>query len=200
MKIDVILLAGGASRRFASESTEADGKKLLAQFNEKPLFHYAFDAADAVQGSARILVVTREATIREEALRRGFFPVEAPPPDEGIAASVRAGATAARPDAALCFFVCDQPFFTGEWLCGFLEAYTQCGLPLGRVKAGSRMGSPTIFSPVFRKELLALCGDEGGRSLFKRFPSQTFFYEVPDRVLDDYDYPWKMQLSSKTHE
>lgn len=191
MKTDLILLAGGISRRFASESKEAGGKKLLADFEGQPLFRYALDAVQAVSDFCRILVVTRESAIQDEALRRGFSVVEAPPPDEGMAASMRAGIAAARPDAILCFFVCDEPYFTGELLSGFLKEFVRQELPLGRVKGGTRFGSPTLFSPIFREELLDIHGDEGGRSLFKRYPDRIFYYEVPEKSLADFDKPWK---------
>lgn len=191
MKTDLILLAGGVSRRFAAISGEMGGKKLLADFAGKPLFEYAMDTVQTVSNFCRILVVTRESEIRKEAYRRGFYPVEAPPPEEGMAASMRAGIFNARPDAALCFFVCDEPYFTGELLYGFLEAYAGQELPLGRVKAGNRFGSPTIFAPIFREELLSIHGDQGGRSLFKRYPDRIFYYDVPEKALTDFDTPWE---------
>ena len=103
---------------------------------------------------------------------------------------MRAGVEAARPDAVLCFFVCDEPYFSGELLSGFLKEFSRQELPLGRVKAGTRFGSPTLFSPIFREELLAIRGDEGGRSLFKRYPDRIFYYEVPAQSLCDFDTPW----------
>lgn len=191
MKIDVILLAGGISRRFASQSREAGGKKLLADFAGQPLFRYALETVEAVSNFCRVLVVTREPVIQGEALCRGFDLVEAPPPDEGMAASMRAGVKAARPDAFLCFFVCDEPYFTGELLVGFLKNFARQKLPLGRVKAGNCFGSPTLFAPVYREELLSIHGDEGGRSLFKRYPDQIFYYEVAEKALADFDTPWE---------
>ncbi|MGI5893950.1 MAG: nucleotidyltransferase family protein [Candidatus Merdivicinus sp.] len=186
----MILLAGGISRRFASQSAEAGGKKLLADFAGQPLFRYALDSVNAVSDSCRILVVTQELVIREEAIRLGFSVIEAPPPDEGMAASMRAGVCAARSDANLCFFVCDEPYFTGDLLADFLKNFSHQHLPLGRVRAGNHFGSPTIFSSRFREELLAIHGDEGGRSLFKRYPNQIFFYDVPEKALQDFDQPW----------
>ena len=140
MEVDIILLAGGGSRRFARASSEAGGRKLLALWRGKPLFHWALDA---------------------------------PPPDEGIAASARAGAAAAREGAALCFFVCDQPEFPRELFTRFVEGFCSSGLPLGRVRAGDRMGSPTAFRPELRGELMALRGDEGGRALFRGREGET---------------------------
>ena len=134
-----LLLAGGASRRFG-------GDKLTADFHGKPLYLYALEALSYLKDHP-VRVVTRNREIGETAQRMGFFPVEAPPPDEGVAASVRAGVMACRPDAFLCFFVCDQPWFSGKEFQAFLTAFQASGKAYGRVCCGSRMGSPTIFPP-----------------------------------------------------
>lgn len=190
MELDIILLAGGGSRRFARSSREAGGRKLLALWRGAPLFHWALEAVSPPPPGCRVLVVTREEEIAAEARRRGFLPVEAPPPDEGIAASVRAGVAAARAGAALCFFVCDQPSFPRALFARFIEGFRASGLPLGRVRAGDRMGSPAAFRPEFRGELLALRGDEGGRTIFRGREDETFFLEVPEGCLEDWDVPW----------
>ena len=48
---DLILLAAGAARRFGRQ-------KLLEEFEGKPLYRYAFDAARSLSG-VRVLAVTR---------------------------------------------------------------------------------------------------------------------------------------------
>lgn len=182
MEIDVILLAGGASRRFG-------GQKLTANFHGKPLYQYALEALSQVKGYP-VRVVTRNPEIWEAARSQGFFPVEAPPPDEGVAASIRAGVQASRPDAFLCFFVCDQPYFTGETLTAFLSAFEKSGKAYGRVCCGERMGNPSIFPPHVRSQLLLLTGDQGGRSLLTGNQANTFFFPVPEPSLQDFDTPW----------
>ena len=187
MKIELILLAGGDSKRFAAKSNESGGKKLLAQFKCKPLFEYALKAAEAFKHFGKVTVVTGEESIRLAAQEKGFRTVCPPPPTEGIAASVRTGTAAADEDAHLCFMVCDQPYFTGEMLKDFISAYLISGKTLGRVRCGKQMGSPTVFAPVHRQALLSAKGDEGGRSIFKRFQGDIFFFDVPEKALKDID-------------
>lgn len=183
MKIDIILLAGGASRRFGSD-------KLTAIFEGKPLYQYALDALSAVQ-DCLIRVVTRNPELENAARSLGFSLVSAPPPEEGIAASIRAGVAASRQDAFLCFFVCDQPYFDGETFQRFLKAFSASGKPYGRVCAGNRMGSPAIFPPWARDELLALTGDEGGRRILQKKQEALFLYPVIPQLLRDFDTPWE---------
>ena len=181
---DLILLAAGASRRFG-------GEKLLAPFQGRPLYQYAFDAAKQTLAlGGRVVLVARHLQLLQEGTKRGFVPVPMGEPTEGMAASLRAGVAAARAQTNLCFFVCDPPHFPGEALCRVLQGFQDSGKLLGRACAGNIMGSPTIFSPTLRGALLQLHGDTGGRSLFAGREEETYLYEVPALFLQDYDRPW----------
>ena len=57
---DLILLAAGAARRFGRQ-------KLLEEFEGKPLYRYAFDAARSLSG-VRVLAVTRAGLLAGAAL------------------------------------------------------------------------------------------------------------------------------------
>ena len=178
---DLILLAAGASRRFGAQ-------KLLANFDGKPLYRYAFDAAKG-QENVRTLVVTRAGVLDAAAAEYGFETILVPE-NRGVGVSVSAGARAARQCANLCFFVCDQPHMTGTELRCFLESFARSGKLLGRCRAGTQYGSPTIFAPCFRTELTALSGDEGGRALFRGREKETYYHDVSALLLQDYDTPW----------
>lgn len=177
----IILLAAGASRRFGSQ-------KLLASFQGKPLYTWAFQAA--ADSGCPVTVVTRQGLLDRQAKEWGFSCVLAPE-GEGQAVSVRLGTASACKGENLCFFVCDQPHFPGCGLRQFIEGFEKSGLPLGRVRAEGKMGSPTVFSPSLAEELMALTGDEGGRSVFKGREGETYYHEVPFQWLQDYDRPWK---------
>lgn len=178
---DLILLAAGASRRFGSQ-------KLLADFEGKPLYRWAFEAAAQVK-NARVMVVTRTGLLDGAAAEFGFETVLV---EEHLpqSVSVAAGARAAGPGANCCFFVCDQPHFPGEALAEFIAGFEASGKPLGRVMAENRFGSPTIFAPTLRAELMDLSGDRGARALFRGREGETFTMEVPAEYLRDYDVPW----------
>jgi molybdenum cofactor cytidylyltransferase len=183
---DLILLAAGASRRFGSQ-------KLLADFEGAPLYHRAFAAASQAAKSVqevRVVVVTRLGLL-DQAAREGGFVCSLVPDELPISASIIAGVRAARPGAVLCFFVCDQPLFTAALLARFIEEFRSSGFSLGRVRAGARFGSPSIFAPVFFPQLLALTGDQGGKDIFRGRTRETFFMEVPAQSLQDMDVPWE---------
>ena len=181
--IDLILLAGGASRRFG-------GKKLTALFHGRPLYTYAFDAASAVKDLCRVTVVTNEEALRTTAREMGFSVVNAPPPDEGIAASIRTGVAATDAQRAVCLMVCDQPHFTGELLRAFLLGFLESGKLLGRVYSGTTPGNPAVFAAEFRTELLRLTGDSGGKQIFLGREHEIYRFSVSKEALLDYDTPW----------
>ena len=178
---DVILLAAGKARRFGKQ-------KLLEPFRGKPLYRYAFDAAAALQ-NVQVTVVTRRGLLDTAAAEYGFACVLVPE-NQGVGISVAAGTKAAREGAGLCFCVCDQPGISGALLRDFLEGFAASGKPLGRCAAGTQYGSPTAFAPVFRTALLALTADEGGKALFDGREADTYYHEVPEEALRDFDTPW----------
>ena len=182
MITEIILLAGGASRRF-------NGNKLTAEFKGKKLFLYAFDTVSIFKNNHdySVSVVTSNKEIAEKAEEYGYKVIDAPPPEEGIAASVRAGVNSANPNHILCFFVCDQPHFESNIFLEFLENFKKSGKIMGRVCCEGCFGSPTVFMPSERSKLLELCGDCGGKILFKNNDETAFFYNVPKIFLIDYD-------------
>ena len=176
----LILLAAGASRRFGSQ-------KLLADFEGKPLWRYAFESAAAA--NVPTVVVTRAGLLDREAAAFGFDTVLVPE-GKGIGVSAAAGAACARPGENICYFVCDAPHLPGSTLKAFIQGFEESGKPLGRVRSGKLFGSPTAFSPIFRPQLLSLSEDEGGRSLFRGREEDTWYLDLPPQYLRDYDTPW----------
>ena len=176
----LILLAAGASRRFGSQ-------KLLADFEGQPLWRYAFQAA--AQTGVPVTVVTREGLLDRQAAAFSFDAAFVPE-GKGLGVSVAAGAARALPGENLCYFVCDAPHLPGDTLKRFIQGFEASGKPLGRVRCGGVCGSPTAFAASFRPQLMALTGEEGGRSLFRGREDDTWFLELPARCLRDYDTPW----------
>ena len=134
MKIKLIYLAAGNSRRFNSQrmqnteppQSEAENK-LLYLLDEKPMFRYLFDRLVKVcqrHPEWEMIVVTQYPEIEHQvkALQENEqqgerFPVKtviSKDSYKGAAYSVKAGIRAAGDADAYAFFVADQPYFTEE--------------------------------------------------------------------------------------
>lgn len=194
MKIALIYLAAGNSRRFGSN-------KLFYEIDGKLMYRHLLDRlvriADRNQ-EYEIYVVTRYEKIRahvEQIQKKGgkIRLVWSPSSEKGVSYSVRAGICAARDADASVFFVADQPFLTEESVDGFLSRMTDVWRSwqeesLGCVAFCGICGNPVWFGKAYYEELSALTGDQGGRRIFRRHEKKAVYYEVSDREeLEDID-------------
>ncbi len=183
MKLTIIYLAAGSSKRFG-------GDKLTADFNGKPLYRTVLDRLIdicAVHKDFEIAVVTKNKKILDEI---SSFPVKAvysENSEKGISYSIKAGLCAVPDSEYYAFFVADQPFLTTETITDFLEKAILSGKKTGCVKCGEESGNPAFFSKTLVPELMALIGDTGGKSIVKKYLSEAFFYSVPEKELYDID-------------
>ena len=210
MKIKLIYLAAGNSRRFNSQrmqnteppQSEAENK-LLYLLDEKPMFRYLFDRLLKVcqrHPEWEMIVVTQYPEIEHQvkALQENEqqgerFPVKtviSKDSYKGAAYSVKAGIRAAGDADAYAFFVADQPYFTEESVEGFLEKMErEAKVVPGCVTWNGQEGNPVWFPAKYGKELLELEGDAGGRKVFRRYREKAIFYEVSlEKELEDIDY------------
>ena len=208
MKIKLIYLAAGNSRRFNSQrmqnteppQSEAENK-LLYLLDEKPMFRYLFDRLVKVcqrHPEWEMIVVTQYPEIEHQvkALQENEqqgerFPVKtviSKDSYKGAAYSVKAGIRAAGDADAYAFFVADQPYFTEESVEGFLEKMErEAKVVPGCVTWNGQEGNPVWFPAKYGKELLELEGDAGGRKVFRRYREKAVFYEVSlEKELEDY--------------
>lgn len=183
--IACIVLASGFGRRFG-------GNKLLEPVEGKPLYRHVLDQLVPLHGEDRqVLVVTQYPEVETVARSLGLQVCRNPDAAEGISASIRHG-VAALPEAEwYSFFVADQPYLRGETVERFLHQAVHSGKTLASVIAQGRPGNPTVFYRTWRRDLLALRGDVGGRRILKAHPSEVFWYEVPLEELQDIDTPYQ---------
>ena len=180
MKIKLIYLAAGNSRRFNSQrmqnteppQSEAENK-LLYLLDEKPMFRYLFDRLVKVcqrHPEWEMIVVTQYPEIEhqvkallENEQQGERFPVKtviSKDSYKGAAYSVKAGIRAAGDADAYAFFVADQPYFTEESVEGFLEKMErEAKVVPGCVTWNGQEGNPVWFPAKYGKELLELEGD-----------------------------------------
>lgn len=155
-KISAIVIASGRAARFGEN-------KLMKPVAGKPMAVHVLDLVQNFPFDEKILV-TRFSALARVAAQKGFFVLDNPDYAEGKSASIRYGTAAASEENAYFFFVADQPFLTAEVVKTLWDRFCLSGrvtYPLVNGKAGN----PVIFPPSYRKALLALSGDKGGRAL-----------------------------------
>lgn len=184
----LILLAAGSARRFGEN-------KLLRPLNGKPLYAHglaALLAAAKMRPAADVTVVSRTPEILAAARAAGAKAVESPLSEQGLSFTIKAALDALEPLAEgdyLLFAVADQPYLTAASVAALLEK----AAPPTRGATlcfGEKVGSPTLFSASLAKDLRALEGDRGGRSVLRALGGECLHVQAESaRELEDIDLP-----------
>lgn len=204
MKIALIMLAAGNSRRFG-------GNKLLYEIDGKPMYRHILERLIAVaeageQGkevSSRVLetgsfkkiklektvtVVTQYEEIEEEARALGVPVYINPHPDEGISSSLKIGLKANLDADACLFTVSDQPWLTAGTIRQLITLLETTGKGIACVSSEGRLGNPCIFTKKYYDQLLSITGDRGGKSVITAHRDDTAVLKVEDgKELTDID-------------
>ena len=184
MTLAILIPAAGASSRMGGRD------KLMEDIKGQPLL--LRQVTRALATGAPVLVTTRlDRPARIAALsgtNAQLVPVEAP--DEGLAASIRAG-IAALPQgtSAAMILLPDLPDIeTNDMIAMIKEHLRQPSLVLRAVAEDGTPGHPTLFPASFFGELAQITGDHGAGPLLKK----TGFAPVPlrgKRAVTDLDTP-----------
>lgn len=197
--VDVLLLAGGASRRMNGRD------KLLEEVAGQPLLHRIAAAATAA-GAREVVAVLpcdrpeRGAVLTGLALRV----VESAAAAEGMGGSLRAGVGALRPGwRGVLIVLADMPEITADDLATLIDAFD--GTPDRILRACSEDGTPghpVLFGAAYRPALLELSGDRGARALMAGAGDALRLVPLPGRrAVVDLDTPeeweaWRAGIDS----
>lgn len=139
----------------------------------------------------RVTVTLRQNDSARGNVLKGLAIAALPVPDaqEGMAASLRAGAALA--PASVMILPADMPEFTTDDLHLLIAAADQYPDAILRGAAvDGTPGHPVIFPTALRAELLALTGDEGARSVLQRHKARIRLIPLPGQhALTDLDTP-----------
>lgn len=189
MKINLVLLASGNSKRFGSN-------KLLYKINGKEMFKYSVDLADDLKKSLKdtiknIIVVSKYQEIKEYVLSKNMIYVENPQSELGISTSIILGVSESEKDRSeyIMFMVCDQPYTKSSTIENFIKSFLKSSKGIGAVAFEKIMGNPCIFSHKYLKDLKKLSGDIGGKKIIKENLDDVYIYEVSTKKeLEDIDF------------
>lgn len=159
MKINLILLAAGNSKRF-------NGNKLLAIYKEKPIYMHIVNNVLKLEVN-KIICVTQYEEIKEALLNTNINVVMNTNSSLGISSSIKLGINFDKEADGYMFMVCDQPFITEKTLKILLDKFINGEKGIVCVGCGNNKGNPVIFSKKYINELLSLQGDNGGKRILK---------------------------------
>lgn len=179
-----VLLAAGVSSRFL-------GTKQLALIRGKTLVERALDAIPR-EVRETIVVLGYEASAIAEAIgvREGVVVVVNPNYRAGMGGSIRTGVRAVGSDAeGAMVLLSDQPFVTRPLLRRMLREFEKRGARgIVAASSGGLVSPPAIFSRKYFRELAALRGDQGARSVIGKNTKDVTFVRVRSkRTLADID-------------
>lgn len=185
--ITAILLASGYSRRLHTD-------KLLLDFHGLPVIARVMKVINSCSFDQKVLIQRADA-YTELALKYGFQPCCNHSAHEGQSSSVRCGVRHTHPASAIMFFVGDQPCLTTETIECLLKARQEYPEDIIVPELDGQFKNPVIFPSRFRTDLSAIKGDQGGRTIIKKFAgsvrSVTFhdtdaFHDID--TSNDYEY------------
>ena len=209
MKIAMIMLAAGNSRRFGANKLlyEIDGipmyRHVLEQLDDtkKKIENIYSEYSDIVQLNnlyrnniaakiiCDIIVITQYDAIAEAVKTKGISVLYNPHPEDGISSSVKIGLNASLDADAVLFTVSDQPWLTSETICELIHVFLNTSKGIACVSCQGKMGNPCIFGRKYYNELLSLEGDKGGKKVIMKHLDDTQVYEIEEgRELEDIDY------------
>ncbi len=173
MHIVGILLAAGSGSRFG-------GDKLLARLpGGEPVGVAAWRKLHAAVPDSIVVVRAGDETLKDALTGAGAQIVECKDANLGMSKSLIAGILATEQAQAWIVALGDMPYLRTETIGEVAGALTRGALIAMPEYRGTR-GHPVGFSAALRRELLAIVGDEGARSVTGRHAQEVVVIETQD--------------------
>lgn len=175
--------------------------KLSLPWGRRTVLEHCFNAL--LKSDVQELVVV--LSLQNEGLKNLFQArkvrvVINPYSDKGMSTSIRRGIEALRPkNDGILIALGDQPFLKTRTINVLIHAFNRGEGQIIRPSFWGRMGHPVLFDRKYKRELLNLKGDLGGRSVIERHPEDVRVVPVRSmgvvRDVDtwqDYKYPFRV--------
>lgn len=173
MKINLILLAAGNSKRF-------NGNKLLTKFNNKKLYMHTLEKLKDIKGLTKIIIVTQYDEIMSKSIELGFDVILNQESNLGISNSIILGINMDKTADGYMFMVCDQPFIKVENINKLIYEFKNSNKGICSIGYKDILGNPNIFSSKYLDELLTLKGDVGGKHILKKHIDDLKIVQIED--------------------
>lgn len=174
--IGAIVLASGFSRRFGKEN------KLLQKINHRSLIEYAIDPL--VDLCHWCIVSNHEKLLSKYPNNSVYNPLAA----HGQSESVKRGVEHFYNKDAVIFVMGDQPCIPLKVYEQLIQQWMINTDSIVVPQVNGRNTTPTLFSKKFFLDLMNIQGDQGGRSIIKKYPNNVLYVPFSDeKVFIDID-------------
>ena len=177
--ISAIIMASGFSSRMGEN-------KLLMKYNDKFLIEYTLDTISKCNFKDRV-IVTQYKAIKEIGEKLNFKVVINQQPNKGQSESIKLGIKNCKESEGYMFFVGDQPLFEGKDIEKLIEVFNEDTSYIVIPKYKEHYGNPVIYPKKYKKDILNLEGDKGGKSIIKS-SDKIKYVNVCEDTLFDIDY------------
>ena len=181
--ISAILLGAGESKRMGVD-------KLSLPWGRKTVLEHCFETL--LQSEVQEIVVVlgiRNKGVKNLFQGRKVKVVVNPHSKRGMSTSIRKGLRAIHPSSpGILIALGDQPLLKTRTINALVRAFDRGEEGIIIPSFQGRMGHPVIFHKRYRKELLNLRGDVGGRTIVERHPEDVRVVPIKsDGVVKDVD-------------
>ncbi len=165
LKISAILLGAGESKRMG-------GDKLSLPWGRQTVLEHCLKALLNSEATEVVVVLRpRDKMFKGLSRNRNVKTVVNPFFKRGMSTSIRRGLRMIHPDSqGVMIALGDQPSLKTRTINALIHVFGQRKEGIIFPSFQGRMGHPVIFSKKYKKELLGLKGDVGGRSIIEKHP------------------------------
>lgn len=170
--VNAIIMASGFSNRMGTN-------KLLLSYKGKCLIEHILDKVMCCSFNQTILVAKDEQILRF-GIDRGMNVVQNNQADRGISESIKLGILHTSEADGYAFFTGDEPLLDIMTIKHLLTCFNQNQGMIIVPSYQMKRGNPVIFPQKYKKDLLTLKGDGGGRSIINQNIDGVRFLEVAE--------------------
>ncbi len=172
--INAIIMASGSSRRMGEN-------KLLLDFDGKTLIEIILDKVIEC-GFNDIVLVARDEGVIEVGRSKGIRVVQNERAELGQSESIKLGIINSKEADGYAFFSGDQPLMNIRTIKYLMKSFDNNADRIVVPTFREKRGTPVIFPGKFKRELLLLTGDIGGRAIISKYKDFVNFIEVESEL------------------
>lgn len=159
--------------------------KLIMKYNNKFLIEYTLNIISRCDFRSKILV-TQYDEIKELGEKLNYKVVTNKFPNKGQSESIKLGVENSPQCEGYMFFVGDQPLINKEDIERLIKVFKEDKNYIVIPKYKDKTGNPVIYPSIYKKQILNLEGDKGGKSIIKS-SHKIKYVNVSENTLFDID-------------